>query len=473
MSNPYTPVTVSNYNLNPPSDDGSETPTNEIKWSNHTSKLGNPLKTAIESVNTNTLAAVAKLAGGVTLVSDDYTILASDQGKTVVIDVAGKTITTADATVVGAQFKCRVLNLSDGDITLEGSGSQEVDGETSIQIPKTRGLDLDTDGADWYSSGRGWNPEIRPAPFSTPRGRLTLVTATPVLTSNQTGKTTVYFTPYQGNTIMLPDANGDWSITEFSEVSQALSDNTKSPAAATTSSLYDIFGWLDGTTFRATRGPAWTSGTARGSGAGTTELEYLDGVLVNANAISNGPGENLGVYLGTIATDGSTQLSMNMVPSSASGGSNNRLDVFNYYNRIPFSAISRDSDDSWNYTTATLRAANGSNSNRITFVVGVDEDVLSSRYQAVPNPSIKDTLVMCGVGLDSTSALATACSPGIATVGDTGHHNTITAIWSGHSGIGQHYVQALEYSQAVGITGWIGDNGGSIMQMALVLDARM
>jgi hypothetical protein len=52
----------------------------------------------------------------------------------------------------------------------------------------------------------------------TPQGRLTLASVTPVMTSNQSGKTIIYYTPYTGN--QVPIYNGTIMVpTAFSELS--------------------------------------------------------------------------------------------------------------------------------------------------------------------------------------------------------------------------------------------------------------
>jgi hypothetical protein len=61
-TNPYTSVTVSNYNASPPPDDGSQTTANKVEWAKHKTKIGDPLKTALESINSNALAAFSALA---------------------------------------------------------------------------------------------------------------------------------------------------------------------------------------------------------------------------------------------------------------------------------------------------------------------------------------------------------------------------------------------------------------------------
>lgn len=50
---PYSPVTVIGYNANPPADDGTQVGTNEITWAKHIEKIGGPLKTALESIDSN------------------------------------------------------------------------------------------------------------------------------------------------------------------------------------------------------------------------------------------------------------------------------------------------------------------------------------------------------------------------------------------------------------------------------------
>lgn len=157
MADPYSDVSITNYNANPPSDDGAQVPANLLAWSKHIDKIGNPLKTAIEEINTNVGAAVDKLigGGGLTNSSLTYDILASDQGKTVrATGAGGITFTTPDATAVGSPFMCGVRNDSSGLVTLEGNGSQTVDGAANIVLGAGVTLLLFTDGSNWFTLGR-------------------------------------------------------------------------------------------------------------------------------------------------------------------------------------------------------------------------------------------------------------------------------------------------------------------------------
>ncbi len=52
MADPYTDVSVANYNDNPPADDGSAVATNRVDWSTIKTKLSDPLNTAVAAINT-------------------------------------------------------------------------------------------------------------------------------------------------------------------------------------------------------------------------------------------------------------------------------------------------------------------------------------------------------------------------------------------------------------------------------------
>lgn len=159
MAAPFSVTSVSNYNVNPPPDDGSTSPSNQLKWSNHKTKLADPIKTAFDSSESGTLSAFQKMIGGasVSSISTDYTVLAGDQGKLLKVTSSGKTITTPDATVVGSPFTYAVLNLSGGTITVSGNNpgvQQTVDGASTISVPAGRGFLMFTDGSNWFTSGQ-------------------------------------------------------------------------------------------------------------------------------------------------------------------------------------------------------------------------------------------------------------------------------------------------------------------------------
>jgi len=60
-ANPYSSVAISGYNATPPADDGTKVDSNRVQWSKHISKIGDPVKTLAEAINTNITAAFAAI----------------------------------------------------------------------------------------------------------------------------------------------------------------------------------------------------------------------------------------------------------------------------------------------------------------------------------------------------------------------------------------------------------------------------
>lgn len=297
----------------------------------------------------------------------------------------------------------------------------------------------------------------------TPQGRLTLATGVPVMISAQTGKTLVYYSPYSGNLIPIYDGT-DVVATVFAEVSNDLtasSTGNAGPAAATTNSNYDLFVWNDSGTVRLTRGAPWTSDTARGTGAGTSELQRVNGIWTNKVAITNGPGANAGTYVGTIRTDGSSQA--NWQPGAvAANGTAALLNVWNAYSRIEMRGLVGDTTDSWTYTTATVRSANASATMRVSFLQGLQEDFFNGSYQtSAANTGSGLAAAVAGIGYDATNAFTGRFPLGAsANVAGTGIAVSLGGDTSVQT-LGFHFMQACEYSGATGTTTWYGDNGGT------------
>jgi hypothetical protein len=286
-----------------------------------------------------------------------------------------------------------------------------------------------------------------------PGGRLSIASGVPVSAADVSAIGQMYYTPHKHNRIRLYDGTR-WRWYSFAELTQLNTDATKSPAAVAANSNYDLFIWDDAGTVRLSRGPAWTSDTARGAGAGTTELETFGGSLVNKIAIANGPAARRGLYVGTARSDGTL------------GFNDTRTlrHVWNHYNRVRRSLVNPgDLTSSWNYTTAAFRQAGGIATNQVDIVIGVAEDPVDLTVRA--NAKNTATLVRfaVGVGVDSTS---------VADVNDSIAQHGMTAIANGEApasaryvgipGIGRHFLVWLEYSAATGTTTWIGNVAPSI-----------
>jgi len=115
----------------------------------------------------------------------------------------------------------------------------------------TAGQFLGVDGADL-----AWAIPSQPI---APQGRLTLVAGKPVMTGDQTGSTSIFYTPYVGSNVPIHDGSA-FVPTVFAELSNDLtqsSTNKAGPAMAGPYQVIDAFVWNDSDTIRLTRGPKW------------------------------------------------------------------------------------------------------------------------------------------------------------------------------------------------------------------------
>lgn len=192
-----------------------------------------------------------------------------------------------------------------------------------------------------------------------PNGRLTLVSGEAWMGAAVTGATTVYYAPAIGN-VMYYWSGAIWIADTFAEISQTLADTTSSPAATQALKSYDMFVWKDGGgDYRLSRGPAWTSYTNRGTGAGTSELLMQRGFHTNRYDITNGPAAGYGLYVGTIRTNYLNQLNWNVAMDYASAAQS--VPVFNAFNQrqiamSTYDTYAPDGDPYWSDVVLLLTA---------------------------------------------------------------------------------------------------------------------
>ncbi len=273
-------------------------------------------------------------------------------------------------------------------------------------------------GADGSSGSNGYG-------VSTADGRLTTVSGTPILTSNQLAKATLYYTPFKGNQIALYSGSV-WSVLTFAETSLSLS-------GFTASKNYDIWGYSSGGTL-ALEATVWTNDTTR-----ATALTTQDGIYCKT-------GDATRRYLGTVRIN-STGGQIDWAPSSnGSGGVEVKATIWNENNRILFSFTNRDVTSSWTHAAnGTWVPLNGSTNNRFTFVLG------RSVEQIEADLSVRATTAAGGTGavafgLDITSAPASNQLFGPTSGTTNTPYVSATAKYANHISAGNHYLQALDYS---------------------------
>lgn len=256
--------------------------------------------------------------------------------------------------------------------------------------------------------------------------RLTLTTGVPVTTADVTAAETLYWTPYKGNRIALFDGTS-WHMRSSAELSIDVPDATN---------CYDVFVY-DNAGVPALELLVWTNINAR-----ATALTTQDGVLVKSGDATR---RYVGSFYCTTAGNG-------QIEDSAA----NRY-LWNYYHRRQRRMNRQDGTASWNYTTATVRQANGSTSNQLNFIVGVLEDAITARLRGFYSNTSANVQAWVAIGLDSTVAVSTGLgfvdTPQVSLVASraqssTYEYNSIPVA------VGKHFLAWLEFSAATGTTTW-------------------
>jgi hypothetical protein len=218
-----------------------------------------------------------------------------------------------------------------------------------------------------------------------------------------------------------------------------------------------MFVWNDSGTLRCTRGPTWNAGAAagsdiaRGTGAGSTELIRVRGLLFNKNDITNGPTAQRGLYVGSIRSNASSTIDWIFGGSGTAGV----LNVWNAYNRVPVTTTVTDSTGSWTYTSGTVRQVNGSAVNQVSFVSGLaSEGVFVSSFGGGSLPSAANAFFQIGFAIDSITAFDKNNVFQIGTAASVTGGAAQSAMYGPQ--IGAHYVANLERGDGGNVTTFVG-----------------
>lgn len=268
------------------------------------------------------------------------------------------------------------------------------------------------------------------------QARCSLTTAVPVTTADVTAATTVYYTPYLGNTVALYTGSV-WRFHALSELSIAV------PNVA--NQMYDLFiDFNDGTPVLSTT--AWTNDTTR-----ATALVKQDGIFVKTGDTQM----RYACSFRTTAVSGQTEDSFAK-----------RL-LWNYYNRVDRQMRVLEATDSWNYSVLTWRQARATATNQIEFIVGVAEVSLQASVTALASNSTGGLNVYAGIGLDSTTAPTTGNIGLTRRIdGNGGSPQPLTTTLQVYPAVGYHYAAWLEASEATLTTTFYGDNGAATFNQA-------
>jgi len=203
-------------------------------------------------------------------------------------------------------------------------------------------------------------------------GRITLESGVAVSTSDQTAKTSVFFTPYQGNRIALYDGT-NWNLHTFTERTLAL-------GTLTNNKNYDVFIYNNAGTLTLEFSAAWTSDTAR-----TDALTLQDGVYVKSGATTRR-------YVGTFRT----------VSTTTTEDSITKRLIWNNQNRIQRDTYLTEMGG--HVYNGTYRIFNNNAANAFTYVSGLAEHTtIAGITVALSGPS--GVYHKVGIGVDTETAI--------------------------------------------------------------------
>lgn len=273
------------------------------------------------------------------------------------------------------------------------------------------------------------------------QARLTVATGTPVPTTDQTSKSTIYLTPYNGSSIALYSGSV-WKLYTLTEISLALS-------SLTSGRNYDVFVYDNSGTLTLELSQAWNSDNV----TRTDALALQDGVYCKSGALTRR-------HVGTIRTTGTTTTEDSGGVAGTTQVGAKRF-VWNRYNQVPRPMNVIDTVSNFTYSTGTTRQFNGAAGNKIEFVCGDVAQFVqakSSNYLGINTASGR--AAAAGLGLDSTTAFS-GVSGNYYNCG-TGN-STIVGLYSGCPGLGYHYL-AWNQCGSDGTCTWYGSGGGDSTQ---------
>lgn len=280
----------------------------------------------------------------------------------------------------------------------------------------------------------------------TPQGRLSLTSGVAVQTADVSATSSVYYVCARGNNVQINGTN--LTIGSCNLTLTLTSGNNAS------GSVYDIVTINNSGTLAICTPVAWTSTTNRGTGAGTAEIRIgSDGLWENANTYTycyNGATDYGSIsagnakVVGSVYTTAAGQTSEVFAPAATAGGGAPVLGLYNFYNRERVIATSRDSSD-WTYNSATYRAADNSNNNRVSWLDGLGQSQVAISYAQGVQPPVNNCAGV-GVNIDTTTGTPSGGIGGYAFQGTATNNNDDMMLYSGkaYRGLGFHYGQAME-----------------------------
>ena len=323
------------------------------------------------------------------------------------------------------QFLALATNTGPATISISGGSPISIVRDTSsgpaaltggeIAVNNTPMMTYDATYAEFHlvnpattNSSGGGSSSLTP-----PQGYLNLVGAASgsvVQSGDVVGATTVYYSPYVGNTIPV------WTGSTFKTLVFSELTATLTGAGSTGSSIQDACVFSNNGIPTLAIGPAWTTATAgagnRGTGAGTAQITRQQGIWVNANTITGYNGlssfsipANQCTIVGSLSIDATA----GQVSAYRTYGQSRKWGVWNFYNRQLITLKAGDSTANWTPISTVLHPSNSNTANSLTVFSGLPEEPYMTAFNQRQTAANATSAALnggniIGLGWNSTSA---------------------------------------------------------------------
>jgi hypothetical protein len=258
-------------------------------------------------------------------------------------------------------------------------------------------------------------------------GRLTLETGVPVSLSDQTAKTTIFWTPFRGDVVVL------WSGTAY--VAFVLAQLSKSLGTLTSGKNYDVFIQYNGGTPILTFSAAWTNDTTRADA-----ISYLNGAWFKTSDLTQR-------WVGTFRTTSTTTTEDSLA----------KRFVYNRHNQVPRKLFRSDGTD--HSYDGNYRQFNADAANKVELVLG-DAAIAHASVFGEVDPSADAVYASIGGGEDSTTS-AGGLFPYAATQQVAGIFGALPMAMA----TGYHFIAILEATFATGSSTFLYGHVAAVVEM--------
>lgn len=296
-------------------------------------------------------------------------------------------------------------------------------------------------------------------------GRLSLTSLSPNSESDVSGGVNIYYVPLIGAYVPIYNGIVVAMVAIGAQLTLALDSASAHAGYHQSGKNFDLFAINDAETIRLGTGPSWIAGAvagsdvARGTGAGSTEIESFNGLLVNKNDIAIRFGASSGNTVAVPARQATYLGSFRATADGQASDSKTQRLVFNAYNLMFRNFRVGGVANNYSYSTDAWQSLAGTGL-KAEFILGLRGTVVRAQAIAlVLNSTDTSRVVRSGIGLDSTSA---PYDGGLtASIGVTTKLGQLVSFYEDYPGIGYHYLAPLERGAGTDTQTWFAYTAGN------------